>query len=308
MEFGHVALNVAIMLAYAVPGYILIKCKAVKENAIGAFAKVLLYVLQPCLSIYSFQKVTYSKELALKMLLFFAICLVLQAGMLLLLRLAYSRVYNKDVRYKVATVAPVLGNVGFFGIPLLEALLPDYPEAIAYAAIFIVAFNLIAWTLGAYLLTGDKKFLVTKRVVLNPPVLTLLITLPLFFTHTVLPETLGNCITILAKFTTPMCMLILGMRFATANVKDLFTSPTVYISSGIKLIVFPLLAFLITHWLPLDYAMKATLFILCSCPTASVVQSLCELTDSGGQKYAAYSLLMSTIFCIVTIPVLLLLL
>ena len=296
------------MLAYAIPGYILVKCKAVKETSIPAFAKVLLYVLQPCLSIYSFQKVTYSPALARNMLVFLGLCTALQVGMLLLMRLALAKRYNEDVRRKVATGATVMGNVGFFGIPLLEALLPDYPEAIAYAAIFVVSFNLIAWTLGAYLLTGDKKYLLRKEVVLNPPFLTLFITLPLFFTSTTLPPIMLNSITILGKFTTPMCMLILGMRFATADVKDLFASPSVYLSTAIKLVVFPLLAFLVTHWLPIEYSMKATLYILCCCPTASMVQSLCELSDNGGQKYAAYSLIMSAMFCIVTIPLLLLLL
>lgn len=307
MEFGSVALNVAVLLVYAIPGYLFIKLKVVKSDTIPAFAKLLLFVCQPCLSIYTFQKVTYSLELFKKMAIFFALSIALQIFMLLLLRLIFIKKYD-DVKYKIANVASVLGNCGFFGVPLLESLLPDYPEAMAYAAVFIIAFNIIAWTLGAYLLTGDKRFIASKKAFLNPPVLTLFISLPLFFTQTTLPGVISNAVTILAKFTTPLCMFILGMRFATANVKELFTTPTVYISSIAKLIVFPLLAFLVTHWLPIDYAMKATIYILCCCPSASVILGLSEITDNGGQKYAAYSLLASTIFCMITIPVLLLIL
>jgi predicted permease len=241
------------------------------------------------------------------MLVFIGISFAIQIFMLLALRFVYMKKYDEP-RYRIATVAPVLGNVGFFGIPLLEALLPDHPEAVAYAAVFIVAFNLIAWTLGAYLLTGDKSFIKPKKIILNPPVLTLFITLPMFFTKTVMPSVLMNCITVLAKFTTPLCMIILGMRFATTNVKELFTEPTVYVSSAIKLVVFPLLAFLATHWLPIDYCMKATVYILCCCPSASVILSLSEICETGGQKYAANTILASTIFCSVTIPLLLMLL
>ncbi len=307
MEFTTVAINVAIMLAYSIPGYLLIKLKAVKEDAIPAFSKVLMYVCQPCLSIYTFQKVQYTKELAINMLIFFAIAICFQALMLVILRLIYSKKYNDDFKYKVAVVTPILGNVGFFGIPLLESLLPNNPEALAYGAVFIISFNLIAWTLGAYFLTGDKSFVSGKKAFLNPPVLTLFITLPLFFTKTTMPDVILNCVTILGKFTTPLCMIILGMRFATTNPKELFTNPYTYISSGIKLVIFPLLAFLATHFLPIDPVMKTTMFIVCCCPTASVVLSLAEISGKGGQKEAAHAMIMSTMFCLVTIPVLLLL-
>ena len=102
-------------------------------------------------------------------------------------------------------------------------------------------------------------------------------------------------------------MIILGMRFASADLKKMFSEPTVYISTAIKLVIFPIVAFLITHWLPIDYVMKVTVFILCCCPSASVILSLSEIKDSGGQIYAANTILMSTVFCAVTIPLLLLL-
>ena len=102
-------------------------------------------------------------------------------------------------------------------------------------------------------------------------------------------------------------MIIVGMRFATADLKKLFTEPTVYLSTAIKLVVFPLFAFLVTHWLPIDYVMKVTIFILCCCPSATVILSLAEIKDSGGQVYAANTILMTTLFCLVTIPLLLLL-
>lgn len=42
------------MLAYAIPGYLLVKGKLVKEEATVPFANLLLYVCQPCLTIYLF--------------------------------------------------------------------------------------------------------------------------------------------------------------------------------------------------------------------------------------------------------------
>lgn len=306
MQFGTTAVNVLIMLAYAVPGYLLIKTKAVKQESIPAFAKVLLYVCQPCLSIYSFQKVLYSKELLKNMGIFVGLSLAVMLFILCAVFLLFFKKRN-DERYRVSTVASCLGNVGFLGVPLLEALLPQYPEAVSYSAVFIVGMNILSWTICCALLTGDKKFISVKKLFLNPPVLTLFISLPLFFTRTQLPAVIFNSVSLLGKMTTPLCMIIVGMRFACASPKEIFVDWRVYFTAAVKLVVMPLIAFLLTHWLPIDYAMKAAMFILCCCPTATQVLNLAEI-NSCGQKSAANTVLSGTIFSMLTIPVMLLIL
>ena len=49
--------TVALMLAYAAPGFLVVKTKLIKEESISAFAFVLMYICQPCLVIYSFNQV-----------------------------------------------------------------------------------------------------------------------------------------------------------------------------------------------------------------------------------------------------------
>ncbi|HKL73851.1 MAG TPA: AEC family transporter [Clostridia bacterium] len=306
MQFSLTAITVVIMLAYAIPGYLLIKSKIINSNSISAFAVLLLYVCQPCLSLYSFQKVSYSSNLALNMLIFFALSATIQlfmlGGMFLIFRKKYS-----NPKYRVITLGSTFGNVGFLGVPLLEALLPQYPEAVTYSAVFIVSMNIICWTLGSALLTSDKKYISIKKLLVNPPLITLLVALPLFFTSTSIPHTIMNAITLLGKMTTPLCMIILGMRFATVKPKEVFFDGSIYFTSAIKLLIFPLIGYLLTHFLPIDYSMKATMFILCCCPTASVVLNLSEIYGHG-QKYSANIVLASTIFSMFTIPLLLMIL
>lgn len=306
MQFSQTAVNVLIMLAYAVPGYLLVKSKAIKPDSISAFAKLLLYVCQPCLSIYSFQKVPYTPALLRNMGIFIGINLAIMLLILAAMYLVFHKKYA-DNRYRVCTIAACLGNVGFLGVPLLEALLPQYPEAVAYSAVFIVTMNILSWTLGSAVLTGNKKFISVRKIIINPPVLSLAISLPLFFTNTTMPDVLFNGVTLLGKMTTPLCMLIVGMRFATAAPKELFIDWRLYMTAGVKLVLMPLIAFLITHWMPIDYSLKATMFILCCCPTASVVLNLSEIY-SCCQKTAANLVLTSTLFSMVTIPLMLLIL
>lgn len=306
MEFGLTSVTVLIMLLYAVPGYLLVKSKKISPNSIAAFSIVLLYVCQPCLTVYSFQKTLYNKNLFINMLIFLGLSALVQIIMLLGFYLILRKKYD-DAKYRVITLAATFGNVGFMGVPLLEALMPQNPEAVAYSATFTISMNFLSWSLGSFLLTRDKKYIKAKELVINPPMLSLFVALPLFFTRTALPSSLLNGVTILGKMTTPLCMLILGMRFATVKKRDLFKDGSIYITSAIKLIVFPLLSYLLAVFLPIDNSLKATLFILCACPTASIVLNLAEIYNTG-QKSAANIVLASTIFSIITIPLLLLIL
>ncbi len=66
-QFKTTLIMVGIMLAYAVPGYIIIKAKAVKSDHIASFSKLLMYVCQPALTLYSFNKADFSKQLGINL-------------------------------------------------------------------------------------------------------------------------------------------------------------------------------------------------------------------------------------------------
>lgn len=306
MNFLITLQSVVIMLAYSVPGYLLIKTKRMSESSISGLAAVLMYVLQPCLTLNSFQQVTFSWEMLRQMALFLLITAVLQiavsAAIFLVIR---KKSGNPSAR--ITVIAGAAGNIGFMGIPLMNALLPDYPEATAFSAVFFLSMGILSWTVGVACLTGDMKYISLKKAFLNPTMLGTVVALPLFFLGIRLPEVVMGPVSLLANMSTPVCMLILGMRFATVSAKEVFSEKAIYPSAAIKLIAFPLLAFAATYFLPVPDGMKAALVIMSACPTANVVLSLSELYGVG-QKTAALMVLSSTMFSVVTIPLVLLVL
>ena len=302
MQFTTTLITVAIMLAYAIPGYIFVKTKAIKPDSIGAFARVLLFVCQPALFLYSFNAATYSPSFFAQMGIFFGLCMGMQilvmVGLTLILRSKFD-----DVRNRICTIASALANVGFFGVPLLEAVLPGHPEAVVFSTVFSVSLNLLSWTLAVGIISWDRKKMSVRNMIVNPTTVSLLVALPLFFTCTKLPTVIAPIIELLARMTTPMCMLILGMRLATVTPRELFFNPRIYISTAIKNIAYPLLSFLIIYFIPLPTYIKVTFFLLGCCPSASMVLNMSELVKEG-QKHAACSVLISTLSCIVTVPLL----
>ena len=57
-----------------------------------------------------------------------------------------------------------MGNCGFMGIPLLEALLPGYPQAVAFAAMFFMAYNILMWTMVSFMITRDRHYISIKKI------------------------------------------------------------------------------------------------------------------------------------------------
>lgn len=342
MGFSTTAISVLLLVAMAVPGYLLIKSKMLPQKAITYLSVLLLYVSQPFLSIRSFLEVSYTLQLAVNLAIVFGVSLAGQAVifgvMWLVLRRRFDDPqqtaelirdgfiggdsYTAEPALKAAVarsvsgranramvLASAFGNVGFFGVPVLQFLFPDAHDAIAYSAVFIVTLNLMSWTVGSYLLTGDKKHVSLKRALINPQTVTLVISLPLFFAGVSagdLPDTINTVIGYLADMTAPLCMIILGMRFALAPVVQLFTDFRVYVASFIKTLVFPLLVYVVLMPFQMEEMLRVSLVLLSGMPAATINLNLAELYGAD-QKTAANSILMSTVLSIVTIPLLMLL-
>ena len=303
---------VSIMLLCAVPGYVLVKAGAVKADNISAFSKVLMYICQPALTLYSFNKADFTRELGINLLIFFAVITFVQ---LLFLGLFFFifRKKQHDIKYRITTVATVLSNCSFLGVPLLEAIFPLSPNVAAYSMMYFLSMNLLGWTLVSAVITHDRKYISVKTVFINPAVLSIAVALPFFFTGFKISAENGqflgqldNMIMILGKMTTPLCMIIMGMRLATVRIRSLFTCGLQYLAVAINQIVFPLCALGILMLLHVDKELMLCMYIMCACPVASVVQNYAEILGEG-QDIAANTVLLGALFYIATLPVLALL-
>lgn len=308
-EFLITLITVGIMLAYAVPGFLLIKLKAIKAESISAFSKVLMYVCQPALTFYSFNKADYSPELGINLLIFLG---VITAAQLIFIG-AFVLIFKKkfgDIRFRVATVATTLSNCSFLGVPLLEAIFPESNNVAVYSMMYFLSMSLIGWTVVSAIIANDKKYVSLKKFLINPATLSIAAALPFFFTGFKISAESGaffgqleNMINILGKMTTPLCMLVLGMRLATIRFKAIFTGWLQYFSVFINQVVFPLCVLGLLTLLRVNEELKWCMYVMCACPVAAVVQNYAELLGEG-QEPAANTVLLGTIASIVTLPLL----
>lgn len=313
MELFAVAfLAAAVLLVTAVPGYILIKTRIVDEGAIPTLSKLLLYISNPCIAIYTFYGLG---ELDLGVLadigIFALICLFVNAAML---TIAYLVLRHRcdDPIYRIMTVATTFANCTFFGIPIIEAIFPSIAViGRVYSAVYAQTMNIIGWTVGSAIISRDRKYISVRKVLTSPATVGLaagiavyVLGIPLTFT---IPGTVGefttllDMITIAGRMATPVSMLVMGMRLGTMRIRDVFSDVRIYATIGVKQLVFPLLVFALLYPLPVDAGMKQVFFVISACPVASVVLNYSEKIGSG-QKEAASMVLLGTMLCVITLP------
>ena len=298
--------TVGVMLFYAVPGFLLVKSKLIGSDGISNFAKLLMYVCSPMLVIYSFINVEFSFALVGKMGIAFVFAMSIMLLFVILFSFVFKKKKDEDAKYRIYTLATVFPNCAFMGVPILQAVLPQYPEALAFSVMFSMALNISAWTVGSFVITGDKKYIRPRKVFLNPQIFAMVVAIPLFIFGVELPTQLDGMITLLGKMSTPLCMLIMGMRLATTPVKGIFLKPMQYLIIGIKQLLLPLIVFGILLLLPLDKNMENTMYIIFACPVASVILSFAEMLGQG-QRDAANMVLLGTSLSALTIPIMCLL-
>ncbi|MBR6951646.1 MAG: AEC family transporter [Oscillospiraceae bacterium] len=309
--FQTTLINVVILLICIVPGWGLAKASLLKTDHLPAFSVILVYLCGPCLVMSAFFSLRYDAVEAMRMLLFFAVSLGLQLLFVLILYFLLKRKYD-DPKYRVLTIGAVLGNTGFFGLPVITSLFPQHPVVACYSVVFTVTMNLLVFTIGVFCLTNDRKYMSLKPAVLNPMSVGVMVGVAVYLlaphvrlsgAAAMIASRLADTVTIVSRMSTPLCMTVLGVRLADVPFRALFTRPFVYLTTALKLLVFPLFCWAVLLPFPLDPVFKGSILVLSSVPNASVMLSMAEL-HHGETELAANTLLVTTLLCFVTMPIL----
>ena len=300
--------NVLLTLLYLFPGFLLCKLRKVRAEHLSSVSVILLYVCGPGMFLNALTALDFSTELLRRMGLFLVFSLSGEIAMMLIILLLLGK-RRKEFSMRMLSIASVMGNVGFFGMPVVRALFPGAPEAAVYSCVFNISLNILAWTVGVFTLTGEKRYISLRAAFLNPTVLSVAAGLVLYIlkAKTWLPALLQDGFRTIGAMSTPLCMLILGIRLATMDFRKLFTTPLVWLIAAGKLLVFPLFCYLLVLSFPFDPVFRGSILILAATPCASILLNLAEIHHNG-QELAANCALLTTLLSVATIPLLSLLL
>ena len=319
ITFLDVFITVAFLLLLAVPGFIFAKTKMFSPSASGTLSTIVLYGCQPILIFTSFQGCAFDPDIAVNMLLVAGIAFLAHLVMFALAKLIFFK-WQTDEKVKLVKYLSVFSNCGFMGLPFLQSLFTEaslQAELVIYCAVILAVFNILNWTFGVYILTEDKKEISLKKILLNPVIISVVLSLVLFFTmqkplveftqvNTIgykLVTKLMSSLQFLANMVTPLSMFVIGIRLANIDLKQLLTDKWAYIGAGVKLIVMGFVTMFIVAYLPIAATIKYTIFFLLSMPSATS-GAMMAVQYRKDSDFASVGVVLSTICSIVTLPLL----
>ena len=299
MSYASTVLNQMIIMAiYMLIGYLLSAGKKLTAEGNRGLTNVLLYVVLPSVIINSFLREP-TPETTQALLIAFAAAAALLVVAMVAGRLMFPR-------NPVANFSTSFANVGFLGVPLVTAVLGS--EYVIYAAGLVALMNVLQWTYGQKLLGGKGAPGGVKGLLLNPMMLALAAGLLVYFLRITPPKPVRGCITSLTACNAPIAMIIIGHYLHRRPLKEIFLCRSAYVVSFARLIAVSALSILLLFWMPwFSMEVKIALLIPAIAPVGSNVAIYAERAGlDPGESIAQVCL--STIFAIVTMPLMILLL
>lgn len=268
----------------------------ISSHGTAEFSTLLLYVVTPCIIIDSFQ--TGYDDALLKTLGVGVLCQMGCYALYALIVCFFFRKDESDLRIPFR-FGSMYGNTGFMGIPLIQAIMGD--EAVIFAVVALVVFNLWTWSHGLVMMSGEKRFSL-KKMIVTPGVLGMLGGIPLFLTRTTLPGPLFKAVGFIGSLNTPLAMIVIGAQLARADLGSLLRDRKLYEGSAIKLLLIPLVTMAVMLPFRSNHLLYVAAVILSGAPSAGVTSMFAEKFDRSPERTAEL-VSFSTLLSIFTLPV-----
>jgi len=202
--------------------------------------------------------------------------------------------------------ANVFTNTGYIGFPILNAVYGV--EAVMYGSIFNMFFVIFLWTYGIVLFRGkdDKNDFVklVLQALKNPSLIAVYIGILMMLFDLKLPGVISSSASAIGSMTGPISMLLVGVMTYKINIKDHLTDWTIYYGVVIKLIAIPAMLYLISLLIRDGSIVVDSVIILASMPAAAMTSIFADRFDIR-KDYAAVVVVATTLFSMVTVPILL---
>ncbi len=310
--------QVCVLVLMIIPGALLKKSGLVDESFGKSISNLILYAAQPALIIAGFTSVDVTAEILIRMLAVFILGIASQLLMFVVSNLLFKKA--EISKRRVLIFSTVFTNAGYMGIPLLCAIFEDiHPEIAIYAAVYVTGFNILLWSLGAYLYTDNKEYISVKKMVLNPATIStfvgiailVLSAIPFTRDNVIVPYVrsggiIPSLIDGLKALVAPLAMFIIGFRLVNVRLLSALRDKYLYIQIFLSLFVLPAVIWGILKLLALlniytDPLTMSVLLISVAAPSATATCMFSEKFD-GDSEYAGLIVSVTSILCVASMP------
>ncbi len=281
-------------------GYGLVKYDFLKSEQSYPLSVIGLYIIAPSTMITAFQ-IGYSPEILNGLLLSFVMAVILSFLLIVIGRL-FKSIFKLD---NLEHATSIYSNSGNLIIPIVASLFGQ--EWVIYATAFIVVQNFLFWSHLRMLLCGKSEVSI-KKILFNINILAIILGMVLFALQIKLPNVIAGTLSSLAQMIGPIAMFVAGMLIASIPFRELVSNKRIYLVAFLRLILIPIILLVIiklcgfSHWIDGNGKIVAMIsFLATTSPSAATVTQMALIYGQNAQKASAiYGI--TTLLCVVTMP------
>ena len=293
-----VLLQVMTLFLLIIAGFFAAKKNILDDKGLRGLNTLVLNFAQPALILHKMQLPTTPQLIIELAWVFVLTCATIgMAGMIAF------RLFIRETprRRAVLTNLSMVSNCGFMGYPVITATMGE--DALIYAVMFVTAFNLMCWTLGAYFY-GGRKAMQPLQLLRNPTIWAVIGGLGLFLTGWTLPAFVNSALSMMGATTTPLAMFVIGARLISLR-REHLRDVKLLLVCALRLVIFPAMILLL-RFTPLPEMVVSSVYLCTAMPCAALTAMQAERYDCE-RELASRGVALSTALSMLTVPLMLML-
>ena len=271
----------------------------VKKPDFKSISNLTLYFLTPCLI---FEGLLKSRENISEFVGPAIFYMILLTAILWILSILASKFLKLNFQEQSAfSLATVMMNCGNFGLPLI--LFAFGEKGLAYAVVILVIFTFPLGTLAVFIASRGKSSVKNSLLEITkiPLFYSILLAVIFKYYHLALPSLIMKPVVLMGEAAIPCLLILLGMQLARTDLKTNFKP--IWGSTFIRLILTPVIAFLLCKILNITGLPAKVLIIQTSTPSA-IIPLLYAINYNTKPDIVAGTIFFSTISSAATLTIL----
>ncbi|MBR3795143.1 MAG: AEC family transporter [Clostridia bacterium] len=286
------------LFVFVSAGFILTKTGTITPAGRKSLSDLIINFILPCNIICSFQMNLTAQILS-------------ACGMMILVASAAQLFYlfSSKVLFRGASkermaclrYATVCSNAGFLGLPIIGGVFG--PMGTLLTSVALIPQRFVMWSAGLSLFTHTEGRSIVKKLATHPCIIAVFIGFALMLAgNPPLPAFLQKALSSASGCTTCISMLVIGSILSCAEHID-FKDGMMWWFTLVRLALIPLFVLAVLLPLPIDPMIRGVMVLISGMPAGSTTAILAARYD-GDAPFASCLVFISTLFSLITLPLL----
>lgn len=292
------------IFAIIVVGFIANKIKVLPAEAEPGLVNLLLLITTPCMIFSSLVTKELDDSTSGKVVMVIIGALIYFIAMPIIC-IPISKIFTKTPKEDVGILMAIMVgvNTGFMGFPITKAIFGD-------DLFFLIVVQNIVMSVHLYFISvlqmnyGRKSSFDLKQTfksLANPCMIMSIIGMIFLFNHIKIPGPLLDVTEMLGNITTPLSMIIVGMRLAKSNFLSVIKNRDLILASLFNVLISPVITFLCCNWLPIPTDVKMIMVWSAAFPCAVIIAGVAA-KEGRNATLASEGIALTTLMSLVTLP------